>query len=85
MTKPLALNLTDEQHAMLEELANANDKPPADLAAAAVREWLQYEIEFRKAVRAGLAEADAGLLYDLDDVRAHFASKTSADPGGPIE
>jgi predicted transcriptional regulator len=50
-----------------------------NLADDATWEELQYAISVRRAIEAGLADADAGRVISVDDLRRSFGLTTDAD------
>jgi predicted transcriptional regulator len=58
--KTLALTLSDQEAAMLRDVAAASGARPEEFAAAAVRECLAQDAAWIAAVETGVAQIDAG-------------------------
>lgn len=59
----------------LEELADAAGRSVSELAGAVLREFIDENESQLAAIDAGIAEADAGELYDYDVVKADIQKK----------
>ncbi len=72
MTAKLAITLDDDQMARLDALAQARQETTASVVQEAVREYLDYDAEFRAAVQEGLDALEAGDVRDFDEVKAEL-------------
>lgn len=59
----------------LENQAARAHRQPSELAADAIRHYLEYEEWFVQAVEEGVREADAGKLVRHEDVKARMEAK----------
>ena len=62
----------------LEKLAEAADRSVSDLVGAVLREFVDENERQIEAIKAGIAEADAGELLDFDEVKVALQEKLSA-------
>ena len=74
----LTIELDPAVNARLEALADRDGKAPADLAAAAVAEFVALEFAQVAEIEAGLREADAGDFATDEQVAAVFARWSNA-------
>jgi predicted transcriptional regulator len=75
MTNRVAITLTDEQKARLEQIAAAREETLVATVQEAVAEYLDYDAEFRKAVQEGLDDVAAGRTRPWTDVKAELRAK----------
>jgi predicted transcriptional regulator len=68
----LHLTLTPEQEAKLSRIAEHEGKPPEQLARERVLSLLDDDDDFQAAVQLGLAQADAGLFIEEEEMDARF-------------
>ncbi|MFN3515473.1 MAG: CopG family ribbon-helix-helix protein [Phenylobacterium sp.] len=81
MTAKLAITLDDDQMARLDALAQARQETAADVVMEAVREYLDYDAEFRKAVQEGLDALEAGDVRDFAEVERELRTHMTARLG----
>ena len=80
MAAKVAITLTDEQQARLEQIAEARQETVVAMVQEAVAEYLDADAEFRKAVQEGLDDVAAGRVRDWEEVRAELHAKYPDDP-----
>jgi predicted transcriptional regulator len=68
----MELHLTAEQEAHLSRIAQHEGKRPEQLATEHVLTLLEEHDSFRQAVQQGLAEANAGLFIEEEEMDARF-------------
>ncbi len=66
----VTFHTTPENKKRLEALAAATRRSKSYLSNEALERYLAEEEDFIASVREGLADADAGRVYTLDDVQA---------------
>ena len=69
----LTLSISPEEQALLHRLAETNQSSDAELAAAALREYLRFEAAQIRKIQRGLAAADNGDFASDEEVDAFFA------------
>lgn len=70
-----AIVLDKELEQRLERQAARVHRLPSELAAEAIRHYLEYEEWFVQAVEEGIRAADAGDLVDHEEVKARWEAK----------
>lgn len=75
MTNRVAITLTDDQKARLEQIAEAREETLVAAVEEAVSEYLDYDAEFRKAVQEGMDDVAAGRTHLWEDVKAELRAK----------
>jgi len=75
MTHRVAITLTDEQKARLEQIAEAREETLVTTVQEAVAEFLHKDAEYRAYVQQGLDDVAAGRLHDWEDVKAEMRAK----------
>ena len=78
-TVELTVTLPAETKARLERLAVDASTSAPDLAAEAIRSYLELRDWQAEEIRAGIREADTGELATEDEVRAAFGKWTGAE------
>lgn len=73
MTPFSTLEVPADLKAAIAEIANHAHRPEAEVAADALRAYVQRNAEYLRRVRAGLEEADRGDFVPDDDMTALFA------------
>jgi|HubBroStandDraft_4_1064222.scaffolds.fasta_scaffold744270_2 RHH-type rel operon transcriptional repressor/antitoxin RelB len=73
-----AIPLEPDLWARLEELAASAGRSASELAAAVLRDFLEENARHLDAIDAGIAEADAGELVGLDEVKAGVERRLAA-------
>jgi len=79
MVAKVAITLTDEQQARLEQIAEARQESVVAMVEEAVAEYLDADAEYRKYVQEGLDDVAAGRVRDWEDVRAELRAKYPDD------
>ena len=72
------LDLDPQLWARLKKLAETADRSVSELAAAALRGFLDENERHLAAIDAGIAAADAGELIDFAEVEANVETKLAA-------
>jgi RHH-type rel operon transcriptional repressor/antitoxin RelB len=75
-TVALSVTLPSETKERLERLATEAATSPSELAAEAIRSYLDLQEWQVEEIRAGVREADAGEFASADEVRSVFAKWT---------
>jgi predicted transcriptional regulator len=68
----LTLPIPDETNKALDDLAKATGRSKADLALVAIDEYMRLNAWQVEAIRAGLADADAGRVVDHEQVKQRW-------------
>jgi predicted transcriptional regulator len=68
----MEVHLTPEQEAHLSQIAQHEGKHPEQLIAETVLSLLDEDESFRLAVQQGLAQADAGVFIEEEEMDARF-------------
>jgi predicted transcriptional regulator len=71
-TTVVNVRITDETKEALDLLAREMDRPRAQLAARAIAEYVQRNTWQIAAIKEGIAQLDAGLSHDFDEVTAEL-------------
>jgi len=79
MVAKVAITLTDEQQARLEQIAEARQESVVAMVEEAVAEYLDADAEYRKYVQEGLDDVAAGRVRDWEEVRAELRAKYPDD------
>jgi predicted transcriptional regulator len=74
----VTLTLSTEERALLHRIAGSRHRNEEELAAEALREYLQFEVEQVRKVEEGVAAANRREFASDDEVEAFFARY--ADP-----
>ena len=69
-TSPYTIRIDDDLKKALEKEAALEDRPPAQLAARAIRAMVEARAAKRAAIEAALAEADEGQFISEDAMMA---------------
>jgi predicted transcriptional regulator len=77
-TADLSVTLPAETKERLERLAVQASTSPSDLAAEAIRSYLELRDWQAREVHAGIREADAGQFATEEEVRSVFGKWTGA-------
>lgn len=75
MTHRVAITLTDEQKARLEQIAEARDGTLVAAVEEAVSQFLHKDAEYRRYVQEGLDDITAGRVHDWEDVKAEMRAR----------
>jgi len=75
MTNRLAIELTDEQKARLEQIAEHREETLVATVQEAVAAFLHKDAEYRAYVQEGIDAAARGEVYDWEDVKAELRAK----------
>ena len=75
MTNRLAITLTDEQKARLEQIAEAKEETLVATVQEAVTRYLDKDAEYRAYIQEGLDDIAAGRVHDWEDVKAEMRAK----------
>lgn len=78
-TSPYSVRLEDDVREALEAEAQLEDRPPAQLAARAIKDMLRAKAARRDAIDAALVEADAGAFVSSEAMEAWVESWGGAD------
>jgi predicted transcriptional regulator len=73
-TTIVSVRLTSETKEALDLLAREMDRPRAQLAACAITEYVQRNTWQLAAIKEGIAQLDAGLSHDFDEVTAEITA-----------
>jgi predicted transcriptional regulator len=71
----LTLRIDNETNAALDALAQATDRSKSYLALRAIDEYLKLNGWQVEAIRAGIADADAGRLLDHAEIRQRWETR----------
>lgn len=69
----LTLPISPEEKALLHRLAETNHSSDEEVATAALREYLRFEAEQLRKIKAGVEAAERGDLASDEEVEAFFA------------
>ncbi len=69
------IELPDDLHAQVRELAQATDRPVAEVLTEAVAHYLEWDRWFRAEVEKGRRSAEAGPLVPAEEVWAGFLDR----------
>lgn len=75
MTNRVAITLTDEQKARLEQIAEAREETLVATVQEAVAKFLDRSEEYRRYVQVGLDDIDAGRTRPWEEVEAELRAK----------
>ena len=75
MTHRVAITLTDEQKARLEQIAEAREGTLVTAVEEAVTQFLHKDAEYRRYVQEGLDDIAAGRTRPWTEVRAELRAK----------
>lgn len=75
MTHQVAITLTDEQKARLEQIAEAREGTLVSAVEEAVTQFLHKADAYRAYVQEGLDDIEAGRVHDWEDVKAEMRAK----------
>ena len=75
MTHRVAIDLTDEQKARLEQIAEAKDETLVAAVEEAVTQFLDRDAEYRLYVQQGLDDIAAGRTRPWEEVEAELREK----------
>ena len=75
MTNRVAITLTDEQKARLEQIAEAKEGTLVATVQEAVTRYLDKDAEYRAYVQQGLDAVARGDVRDWEDVEAELIAK----------
>lgn len=78
-TTPYTIRLDDDVRQALEQQAQLEDRPAAQLAARAISSMLEAKAAKRAAIDAALTEADAGVFISLEAMNAWVDSWGTED------
>jgi predicted transcriptional regulator len=71
----LTLPIPDETDKALDDLAKATGRSKAELALVAINEFMRPNTWQMEAIRAGLADADAGRVVDHEQVKRRWQAE----------
>jgi predicted transcriptional regulator len=74
------IELPDDLHAQVRELAQATDRPVAEVLTEAVAHYLEWDRWFRAEVEKGRRSAEAGPLVPAQEVWADFLERGLVTP-----
>lgn len=74
------VELPDELHVQVQELAQATDRPLADVLAEAIVHYVEWDRWFRAEVAKGQRSADTGPLVAADEVWTDFLRRGLVTP-----
>jgi predicted transcriptional regulator len=77
---PTTIELPDDLHAQVQELAQATDRPIAEVLTEAVAHYLEWDRWFRAEVETGRRSAEMGPLIPADEVWADFLRRGLVTP-----
>jgi len=77
---PMTIELPDDLHAQVQELAHATDRPIAEVLTEAVAHYLEWDRWFRAEVEKGRRSAEMGPLTPADEVWADFLRRGLVTP-----
>ena len=72
MTQLSTLEIAPELKAAIAEIAKQAQRPESDIAADALRAYLQRNADYMRRVRSGIEHADRGEFIPDDDIEALF-------------
>ena len=72
MTQLSTLEIPPELKAAVTEIAKQAQRPESDIAADALRAYLQRNADYLRRVRTGIEQADRGEFIPDDDMEALF-------------
>jgi predicted transcriptional regulator len=78
MTDTPTLYLSAETRAKLDRLGGATNRPPVEIAEAALEAYLDLELSIIADIEDGLAEARAGNLFEHGEVADRVRSALEA-------
>jgi predicted transcriptional regulator len=73
-TVMLSLRLPAKLAERLEKVAAATERPRSYVAVKAIQEYVESEDEILEGIRAGLAEADAGMTVSHEEAESFIAN-----------
>lgn len=74
------IELPDDLHAQVRELAQATDRPVAEVLTEAVAHYLEWDRWFRAEVEKGRRSAEAEPLVPAEEVWADFLERGLVTP-----
>ena len=77
---PTTIELPDELHARVQELAQASDRPIEAVLTEAIERYLEWDRWLRAEVEKGRRSADAGPLIPAEEVWADFLRRGLVTP-----
>jgi RHH-type rel operon transcriptional repressor/antitoxin RelB len=80
-----SIRLDDETRARLEAAAAASERPVTQVAARAIKRWLDAQDELDRQIEAAEREADAGAFISAERMDAWMASWGTDAEGPPPE
>lgn len=72
MTAPTTIEIAPDTKSRVEKLAADTNRSPGEIVTEAVEAYLEFEADYLRRVRRGLAEADRGDFAGEDEVKAAF-------------
>lgn len=72
MTAPTTIEIAPDTKSRVEKLAADTNRSPREIVTEAVEAYLEFEADYLRRVRRGLAEADRGDFAGEDEVKAAF-------------
>ncbi|WP_417490781.1 CopG family ribbon-helix-helix protein [Maricaulis sp.] len=84
--KPTSLSLDDTTCEKLDALAQSQGRPRPQLVRDAIEQYLENETRIIEAIKAGIADADAGNLIPHEEVMAELyalndSARRASTPG----
>ncbi len=81
MTNRVAITLTDEQKARLEQIAEAKEETLVATVQEAVTRYLDKDAEYRAYIQEGLDDVAAGRTRPWEEVKAELRAKYGVPKG----
>ena len=72
MTAPATIEIAADTKSRVEKLAADTNRSAQEIVTEAVEAYLEFEADYLRRVRRGLAEADGGEFAGEDEVKAAF-------------
>ncbi|WP_417482668.1 CopG family ribbon-helix-helix protein [Maricaulis sp.] len=76
--KPISISLDDATGEKLDALAQSQGRPRPQLVRDAIEQYLETETRIIEAIKAGIADADAGNLIPHEEVMAELHARNEA-------
>ncbi len=75
----VTVTISTEEKALLDQVAHAQHRSEAELAASALRSYLKFEADQLRKIREGIAAADLGEFATEEEVESFFAKYTDGE------
>lgn len=72
----VTLTISAEEKLLLDQVAHAQQRSEAELAASALRGYLNFEADQLRKIRDGIAAADLGEFASDEEIESFFAKYT---------